>query len=269
MTSNKNHYFCNNCGKNGHTFNQCKNPITSVGIICFTKHKGGFKFLLICRKDSLGYIEYLRGKYPLYNKKYIQNLINEMSIDEKNKLLTNDFKTLWKNLWGDFYGINYHNENNSSEEKFKQIKRGIKLGNNDEFCLKTLIENSTTDWDSPEWGFPKGRRNNQETDITCGLREWEEETGYCSKNISIIKNLLPFEEIFMGSNFKTYKHKYFLAYINENKIPLEKDYQKSEVSDMKWMTLDEAQNSIRHYNLEKKDILNKVKKILSKYRLIS
>ena len=124
-------------------------------------------------------------------------------------------------------------------------------------------------WDSPEWGFPKGRRNNQETDITCGLREWEEETGYCSKNISIIKNLLPFEEIFMGSNFKTYKHKYFLAYINENKIPLEKEYQKSEVSDMKWMTLDEAQNSIRHYNLEKKDILNKVKKILSKYRLIS
>ena len=83
MSSNKNHYFCNNCGKSGHTFNQCKNPITSVGIICFTKHKGGFKFLLICRKDSLGYIEYLRGKYPLYNKGYIQNLINEMSIDEK------------------------------------------------------------------------------------------------------------------------------------------------------------------------------------------
>ena len=27
--------FCNNCGKHGHLFHQCKNPITSIGIIVF------------------------------------------------------------------------------------------------------------------------------------------------------------------------------------------------------------------------------------------
>ena len=27
--------FCNNCGKLGHLFHQCKNPITSIGIIIY------------------------------------------------------------------------------------------------------------------------------------------------------------------------------------------------------------------------------------------
>ena len=32
----KNNYtFCNNCGKNGHLYHQCKLPITSVGVIAF------------------------------------------------------------------------------------------------------------------------------------------------------------------------------------------------------------------------------------------
>ena len=29
--------FCNNCGKQGHLFNQCKNPIISSGIVAFRK----------------------------------------------------------------------------------------------------------------------------------------------------------------------------------------------------------------------------------------
>ena len=35
MNSQKTFNFCNNCGKNGHLFNSCKHPITSVGMITF------------------------------------------------------------------------------------------------------------------------------------------------------------------------------------------------------------------------------------------
>ena len=105
--------FCNNCGKTGHSYNQCSKPITSNGIIAFTKTANKIKYLLICRKDTLGYVEFLRGKYPLYNKEYIQNIINEMTVQEKANLLTKDFDTLWKDLWGNFCGIQYR-----SEEKF-------------------------------------------------------------------------------------------------------------------------------------------------------
>ena len=51
--------FCTNCGKNGHLYHSCKKPITSSGIICFRKNKDNkFEYLMICRKDSLGYVDF-------------------------------------------------------------------------------------------------------------------------------------------------------------------------------------------------------------------
>ena len=78
-----------------------------------------------------------------------------------------------------------------------------------------LVNNSSTSWTETEWEFPKGRRNYKEKDLECALREFEEETGILSSKLSVIENVLPFEEIFIGSNHKSYKHKYFLAYANE------------------------------------------------------
>ena len=91
MHRQKTYHFCNNCGKQGHMFNSCKLPIISLGIIAFRKVDNNIQYLMICRKDSLGFIEFLRGKYPLYNKNYILNLINEMTSEEKKMLLEKDF----------------------------------------------------------------------------------------------------------------------------------------------------------------------------------
>ncbi len=68
--------FCNNCGKHGHVFHQCKNPITSIGIIVFNIDvSNNIEYLLIRRKDSLGYVDFMRGKYPIYNRRYLLNII--------------------------------------------------------------------------------------------------------------------------------------------------------------------------------------------------
>jgi len=267
MKQNKSVYFCNNCGNKGHAFNQCTKPITSSGIIAIKKINGKFKYLMICRKDSLGYIDFLRGKYPLYDKSYISDLINEMTNVEKNKLLTNTFEELWQELWGDYCMFNYKSENKTSKEKFVQIKRGVKLDDKRGYNLEQLIESCQSKWELPEWGFPKGRRNSGENDMNCALREWEEETGYDKQSVRLINNVLPLEEIFMGSNYKTYKHKYYLGFINSNKKP-EYQFQKSEVSQIKWFTLEEALKNIRDYNLEKKEVIKKVDSLLNKYRLI-
>ena len=68
---------CNNCGKPGHLFSNCKMPITSSGVIAFRKSKNGssFEYLLIRRKETLGYIDFMRGKYSVNNKEYIMNMI--------------------------------------------------------------------------------------------------------------------------------------------------------------------------------------------------
>ena len=63
-----------------------------------------------------------------------------------------------------------------SREKFNSLKVGIKLQSN-EYNLESLINECENNWNEPEWGFPKGRRNFQEKDLTCALREFEEETG--------------------------------------------------------------------------------------------
>jgi len=91
--------FCNNCGKNGHLYYQCKKPIISAGIILFKK-KPTIQFLLICRKDSLGYVDFMRGKYNVYNPSYIQNLIDEMTETEKENIVSETFEKLWSDLWG-------------------------------------------------------------------------------------------------------------------------------------------------------------------------
>ena len=265
--NNKPYQFCNNCGRSGHLFHSCKKPVTSSGIACFKKDfNGDLKYLLICRKDTLGYVDFIRGKYPLYNMNYIQNLINEMTIEEKTRILNKDFKDLWSGLWGNFSGQQYSCEEKNSNQKLQQIKEGIFI-ENELYDLKRLIENSNTNWILPEWGFPKGRRNYQENDIKCASREFVEETGFQESDFIIIKNVLPFEEIFMGSNFKSYKHKYYLAFMGGESTM--NNFQKSEVSKMKWVSLEESLALIRPYNIEKKDLIKRVDKIIHKYSLFS
>ena len=96
---------CNNCGRPGHLFHQCKMPITSIGIIAFRIRRNSheeprIEYLLIRRKDTLGYIDFMRGKYSVYNKDYIMNMLKQMTRDEKERLCTHDFNQLWKDIWG-------------------------------------------------------------------------------------------------------------------------------------------------------------------------
>lgn len=274
-TYSKRNTFCNNCGKNGHVMHACKNPIISNGIIVY-KHgdDGRVYYLMIRRKDTLGFVEFIRGKYPVYNQSYVQRLINEMTLDEKHRLQTQTFSELWKNVWGDYLNSKYQNEEAVSCDRFNMLKSGIKLNRNggSHYTLNFLIEKSNTNWSEPEWGFPKGRRNYQEKDIDCALREFSEETGYNQNRITIMQNVVPYEEIFMGSNMKTYKHKYYVAHMHSpDKLPSESSpvFQKTEVSKMGWFTYDECIEHIRPYNLEKINILHKLNNALMEYKMVS
>ena len=259
--SNKSFNFCNNCGKNGHMFQNCKHPITSIGIVTFRMKTNNIEYLMIKRKHSLGFVEFMRGKYPVNNFNYLLNIFNEMSNEEKEKIKNSDFNELWNYLWGNQIGIQYRGEEKTSREKYELLQNGI--SGKKEYNLETLLTLCEYKWEDTEWGFPKGRRNYQEKDLNCALREFEEETGFLRNNIQLIQNITPYEEIFTGSNMKSYKHKYFLGYIDST-IQTTNSYQETEVGDMKWVTYDEALNIIRPYNLEKINILNKINNFLIK-----
>jgi len=278
---------CNNCGRPGHLFHQCKMPITSIGIIAFRIRRNSheeprIEYLLIRRKDTLGYIDFMRGKYSVYNKDYIMNMLKQMTRDEKERLCTHDFNQLWKDIWGNSkYSNQYKSEEVISREKYTMLINGISREtlelahecamrnetdgsmdcvSNREYTLRELIKESEQYdmWEEPEWGFPKGRRNNQENDFDCALREFTEETGYNSNALTYIQNVLPFEEIFLGSNYKSYKHKYFLMYMDYETTLEMGNYQTSEVSKIEWKSYEECIACFRPYNLEKIRILTNI-----------
>ena len=57
-------HYCNNCGNIGHLYRDCRHPILSYGIILYDDSiKEDVKIIMIERKDSISYIEFLRGKY--------------------------------------------------------------------------------------------------------------------------------------------------------------------------------------------------------------
>ena len=89
---------CNNCGKQGHMFHQCKLPITSYGIILFRSTSNGLQYLMIRRKDSFGYIDFIRGKYVQNNLEHLKSIFNEMSVVEKEAIWKNSFETLWAKM---------------------------------------------------------------------------------------------------------------------------------------------------------------------------
>jgi len=271
--------YCNNCGKYGHLFHQCKTPITSYGLVVFRKGVSStIEYLMICRRDTLGFIDFMRGKYSVSNKEYILNMMKQMTSDEKQRLRTVSFDQIWRDLWGETPETEqYRAEEHTSREKIAMLRGGV-VAKDDFYTLETLLEESSLkttmwnsvdglgeDWQVAEWGFPKGRRNYQEKDYECAVREFCEETGYPSSALVPIKNLLPFEEIFTGSNYKSYKHKYYLTYMSYETSLMNCVVQSSEVSRAEWKTFDGCISAIRYYNVEKKRMLTKIDHTIREY----
>ena len=219
-------------------------------------------------------------------------MLKQMTVSEKESLQTHDFDTLWNGVWGNNLGVEssnklpvtelnrafqrgmdtnvhrYKSEEIISKEKFAILKTGIFIKNKT-VDLNSLIEESKKyeQWSEPEWGFPKGRRNYQEKDYNCALREFYEETGYNPNLLKNIQNIFPFEEIFTGSNYKSYKHKYYLMYMNYEDSNKDTVFEKTEVSKMGWKSHEECLQIIRPYNLEKIRLVNNIFNCLTKCKL--
>jgi len=283
---------CSNCNKLGHYFRECKEPVTSYGIIAYRirqpetaaepavlnglrdsslingLHADQIEFLMIQRRDTLGYVEFMRGKYNLNNADYIQSLFHQMTTNELERLEKYDFETLWNALWNNQISRQYKQEYDNALAKYNTLVSG------EETSGKTLIMfigSANREWVTPEWGFPKGRRGNRESEISCALREFGEETGLDETQCVLVKNLLPLEENFLGGNRIQYRHRYFLAYCRqatEVRIDTSNTIMNREIGDIGWFSYEKAMELIRPYNIEKRQILASANEILSNYIIL-
>lgn len=256
---------CINCNEIGHTFKYCKKPITSYGIIAFRNKQTPetdvitklsrmelqvpeIEFLLVQRKDTIGYIDFLRGKYA--SLKYLKILIQEMTKEEHEKLKNNTFDDLWDMLWCSKTSKTYKNEYNTAKQKFSELD------------VRYLIDNTPTKYIHTEYDIPKGRRSNTETIKECAIREFMEETGYKKNEFYIIEKLRPIEEVFLGSNGIWYKHVYYYARINTTRVPVIGDHplQIREIKSILWCNFKQCINSFRKYDKTKRTSIYKAKK---------
>lgn len=276
MIKQKKYVQCANCGGIGHIFKRCYHPITSYGIICYRLHVDNLtnaiypEYLMIQRKDSLCYVEFLRGKYKLEQTQYILSMFENMTANERESLLNNNFEDLWKSLWQVKNCSTFFKEYQDAERKFNLLKKGFIITDLNKtkyecFSMSNILETTKPKYIDTEWGFPKGRRNINESDIDCAMREFSEETGVPAKHLYILPNFLPVEEVFVGSNNIRYKHAYFIASYNKVKpISLSKT-QLKEVKNACWFKYHDAQNNIREQNVERKEIFRRVNNIIMKY----
>lgn len=282
---------CCNCGKSGHVYKKCFNPITSFGIICLKKNdlqslegltlkknwkediknnntenineNKNIKYLLIRRKDSLAFAEFVRVKYLINDVEYIKNLLENMTIDEHKFLKTvTTPDEIWNRLWTSKKKSRTRiNEYNLVKKKLTFLLNGSLDKNGNTFNIKSLLETIFTTRIEPEWGFPKGRRVPRETDMQCSIREFCEETDINKTYIHLLKNIGPVEEIFTGSNNIIYKHTYYIAevkkYINVSINP-ENIHQKAEIGDIKWFSKNEVIQKLEKRNIERINIFTSV-----------
>jgi 8-oxo-dGTP pyrophosphatase MutT (NUDIX family) len=273
---------CSNCGKFGHLSYQCNHPTVSYGTIVYrvcpkTKQR---EYLMICRKDSFGYVDFIRGKYVLTDMDHVEHIFSEMSQIEHERIKNAEsFNELWCNLWNVNYTKNSHkHEERMSKKKYETLKEQDADADEDdssEQSTLTRILASSSNYPLPEWEFPKGRKEFNETEIECALREFEEETGIAKQSVQLIDNVSGFDENYVGTNYAAYKHRYFLAQMdydtnsdagnNNNSLT---NFQQTEVSRLEWKTLDQCMQDIRPYHLEKKQLLKNIDAMLQQYLIV-
>lgn len=281
--------YCVNCSKLGHNLKECAEPIFSYGIICMKIndeiinspyiienylinkiidideynlqnlsnlskidfYKDKIKFVLIQRKHSFSYVEFIRGKYDETDKENISNLLNLMSVNEIDKILNNNFTNLWNDLWQKTSTHKaYQKEFETSSKKFEYMKNTFKLID--------LIDYNNL-YNTPEWGFPKGRRDKNERNVDCAIREFGEETGLDSNKYIILNRLNTVEETVNGTENNIYKLVYYLALSHqEYKLNIENENQQYEIGDINWLTYEQLLSKIRMYEHDKIKLIHKV-----------
>ena len=284
--------YCNNCGRVGHVYKKCMYPIMSMGVLAFRisdpklstllrshlltfenpykidpsgirqdtpedlknfcLYQDKVQVLMIQRKFSLGYLEFLRGRYNRARLSYITFLFEQMTKKEILKISKREFDPLWEEVWGPDPEKKKRDDYMRGNAHFEYLLK------KDDEGLSFFISTVAPKWPIPEWGFPKGRRDHKESNLDCGKREFEEESDLTEVDYLIFENLTPFNEELKGTDNVKYKHIYYLSQVTSDKevaLNPTNPYQSQEIGNIGWFTYNESLRLIRSYHISRKRIL--------------
>lgn len=241
-------WLCINCWEPGHTFKYCLKPIISYGIILYKELLSQRQYLMIERRDSIGYTDLIRGKYT--DEDTLTEFVESMTKNEIIKLSSYSFQQLWDDIFINKTSKIYKTEYQEALKKFNKL---------DIQNILSLSSSTNYKYSNAEIGFPKGRRHNNETKLNCAKREFLEETGV-SEDYYTIFNTIPFKEEYISINGKRFIHIYFLARLKDEtpeiNLEINKDnfLQSGEIKEVKWVDFNTGYKNIRGYHYLKRGI---------------
>ena len=283
---------CINCESESHLYKECPEPVTSYGVIAIRNgnhsmsgllespdiytcgvhsnaHSGNTvlpmniinpegkvkMYFMVQRRDTMGYVDFVRGRGN--TPEQILKNVSEMTCSERRRIEIMDFDELWRNVWMNRDIPIYRKDKEDARLKFSK------------YDIPHLLKSSKCSWVTPEFGFPKGKKNIWESKFQCAIREFFEESGYSNRdNIKINKDPT-WSEVYTGTDGIRYKHVYFTANVPDNSIlntSIDKNnvLQAGEISNCGWFTYEQCVDLIRPYNQEKKDVLTRVHRFYEK-----
>jgi 8-oxo-dGTP pyrophosphatase MutT (NUDIX family) len=238
----------------------------------FCYYKDRILFLMVNRRLSIGFLEFVRGRYDVTDIRSIINLFEQMYDNEIHMIRNHSYDDILyfsmkknngdskESVLNNVYEGKYSNEYCEAKVKFNILSNPSEYENsNIPFSLQFYTKYIKPRWKNREWGFPKGRRDNRnETSIDCACREFEEETGYTKNEYVVLNRILPIEENLIGTNGINYRHIYYLALNNRPSNTITNNYDNFEIGNVKWVTYHEAMQLIRPYHNDKKNVLTQV-----------
>ena len=222
----------------------------SVGIILISEDCN--KVLLVQKRFTSAFSRFIRNKYEEHE---LKEIFNEMTLHEKLMLRSMNFDAIWYHLnlndtKNDYYYLCLVKFNNFISDGGKK--------------LFNLIDNSSNHNDL-KWEPPKGRKESNESNCECAIRELKEETG-------IDKNSYKFSVYLKNNKYITsnisskvkYIKIYYTARAYEHQTPtfdIKNIQQVIEIMDARWIDL----NSLNNYNIEE-SLKNYIINIANKHK---
>lgn len=203
----------------------------SYGIALCRYINGEPEVIMIKKRYTYYFFEFVLGKYQRNDNRYLTKLFNNMTYQEKMDILSLKFDTLWYKIWLEIpsraanrdssypsrqkeagfnekrYTYNYTKSKSKFESNFL---------NDHGDRLRKLINNSSNT--ETIWEIPRGRKLANEKEVDGAMREFFEETAIDSRKYNILWHVNPIVNSYRDDGV-IYKTTYFIAVLDENQKP--------------------------------------------------
>ena len=239
--------------------------MTSHGLMIFSATaEGQVSVLLIKKRTTYAYIDFVNARYNKYEDDSILALLDKMTNEEKLEILSMDFNRIiykFNFLKGGYKEVDAIL--NSRYERLKGIFEHNFGSDSGRTKLKMLASKSRSN--ELLWEFPRGRAYKGEKSVNCAMREFYEETGISPDEYF----LLPGEKykLIQVDEGREYVNYYYVGVMynpREVFLNLANYHQVHEVSDVRFVPLCE----LLHYNIYGiKKVYSYLRHIKKKYKL--